>query len=110
MKIDGGPMGNHTRFINHSCRENCGAKILTANEITIVAIKDINQGEELFLNYGEDYFRDMTCLCGEDICLENERKYHQKKQKKKSRKANSVFELPNSKQRGNCFEKLDNIV
>ena len=50
MKIDAGPMGNHTRFINHDCRENCVTKGLTANEIIIVAAKNIKQGDELLLN------------------------------------------------------------
>ena len=50
MKIDAGPMGNHTRFINHDCRENCVTKGLTANEIIIVAARNIKQGDELLLN------------------------------------------------------------
>ena len=74
MSIDGGPMGNHTRFINHSCRENCAAKVLAANEVTIVTVRDVNRDEQLLLNYGDDYFQNLTCLCGEKDCLENKKK------------------------------------
>jgi len=74
MTIDAGPMGNHTRFINHSCtKENCVAKSLTANEVTILTIKTIKRGEEILLNYGEGYFKHLTCLCNEEKCLENKK-------------------------------------
>ena len=69
--IDAGPMGNHTRFINHSCKENCRAVGSAGYEITIKAVKAIEAGEELLLNYGEEYFKDLKCLCGEDNCLNN---------------------------------------
>ena len=85
MIIDAGPMGNHTRFINHSCtKENCVAKIL--DEVTIVAIKDIEPGEELLLNYGEGYFEHLTCLCGEKYCLENKKAKVKRKLKSKAKK------------------------
>merc|ERR1719427_799364 len=81
MTIDGGPMGNHTRFINHSCRQNCSAVALAENEITIVTDRFINQGEELFLNYGKKYFTNLKCLWGENNCFNNFKK--QEKEKKK---------------------------
>ena len=74
MYIDAGPMGNHTRFINHSCKENCEAKPLAVNQTKIVAVKKINKSEELSLDYGKDYFKNKTCLCDETNCLENEKK------------------------------------
>ena len=78
MIIDAGPMGNHTRFINHSCRENCVPKVFSANEVTIVTVRDVKQGEELLLHYGKGYFKHLTCLCGEDNCLENEKQMQNK--------------------------------
>ena len=81
MTIDAGPMGNHTRFINHSCRPNCGALGLAAYKIIIVTHRLIKQGEEILLNYGEGYFQNLTCLCKEDICLENNKKPLEDKKK-----------------------------
>ena len=74
MIIDAGPMGNHTRFINHSCRENCIGKVSGVNEVTVVTVRDVKQGDELLIDYGEGYFDSLTCLCGEDNCLENKKK------------------------------------
>ena len=46
-----------------------------APKITVVAKKKIKEGEELLLNYGSDYFEDLTCLCGHETkCLEIEKK------------------------------------
>ena len=88
MIIDAGPMGNHTRFINHSCKPNCNGIFFTANEVTLVTIRDIKQDEELLLNYGEEYFEYLTCLCGENNCLENEKKI---RCKIRSMKENNLF-------------------
>ena len=74
MIIDAGPIGNHTRFINHSCKENCQAKPLAVNRIIIVAVKHIEKGEELYLDYGKDYFKNKTCLCVETNFRQNEKK------------------------------------
>ena len=74
MVIDAGPMGNYTRFINHSCMENCETRKIEVNRIMFVAVKDIEKGKELSLNYGKDYFKNKTCLCNETNCLENEKK------------------------------------
>ena len=74
MHIDAGPMGNYTRFINHSCKPNCEAVDLAPNKVTIVTDRFIKQGEELLLDYGEQYFEDLTCLCEEENCLENDKK------------------------------------
>lgn len=53
-------------FNNHSCDPNCGVH----GEITFVAIKDINEGEELTIDYAfidnEDYF--FECQCGSPQC------------------------------------------
>lgn len=54
------------RNINHSCEPNCGIKDL----IKLVAIRDIQQGEELFLDYEMTERSDwqMKCLCGSKSC------------------------------------------
>ncbi len=54
------------RYINHSCDPNCGMQGLT----TIVAMRDIQQGEELTWDYDmtEDSDWRLTCLCGTKLC------------------------------------------
>ena len=53
-------------FLNHSCNPNCGMR----GEITFVAIRAIEAGEELTIDYAfldnEDYF--FKCNCGESCC------------------------------------------
>lgn len=53
-------------FNNHSCNPNCGLR----GEITFVAIKDIDAGEELTCDYAfidnEDY--GFECNCGSQEC------------------------------------------
>lgn len=53
-------------YINHSCSPNCGLR----GEITFVAIKDIEKGEELKFDYAlldnEDY--SFECKCGSENC------------------------------------------
>ena len=78
MTIDGGPMGNHTRFINHSCEENCSKVDFVRDKIARVLIKadeGIGEGEEILINYGQNYFQGMKCLCDQDGCFENRKKF-----------------------------------
>jgi uncharacterized protein len=53
-------------YINHSCCPNCGLR----GEITFVAMKDIEVGEELTIDYAfidnEEY--KFECTCGEKAC------------------------------------------
>ncbi|MDC3172134.1 SET domain-containing protein-lysine N-methyltransferase [Pelagibacteraceae bacterium] len=70
--IDGSPLYNKARYINHSCNPNCEVDIIK-NEIWIVSIKKINKGDELSYDYGypfdkEDY-KDHICKCGEKKCI-----------------------------------------
>jgi len=78
MSIDAGPMGNHIRFINHSCNSNCEAESLSMEDgmpkVMIKATKNIETDEQLFLNYGKGYFKRITCGCNEIDCLEKEKK------------------------------------
>lgn len=53
-------------YNNHSCDPNCGMH----GEITFIAIRDINPGEELTIDYAfidnEDY--SFECSCGSPFC------------------------------------------
>jgi len=52
--------------LNHSCNPNLGYK----NSITIIAIKDINPGEEVALEYAfsESNFEPFECTCKSENC------------------------------------------
>lgn len=64
--IDGTSPSNIARSINHSCEPNAEAEIVDG-EIIIRAAVDIVAGEELTLDYGEEYFdefiRPVGCKC-----------------------------------------------
>ena len=75
--IDGGQKGNDARWINHSCAPNCETQEShDGTRVTIVALRDINAGEELFYDYGlvidekitEQMKLDYRCLCGAPNC------------------------------------------
>jgi|GEM_PF-1231448 len=61
--IDGTKMGNITRFINHSTRENeniCTVVFydkITPRIMFIVGKKAINEGDQLLYDYGDDYWK-----------------------------------------------------
>ncbi len=64
--IDGSPMSNTARWINHSCDPNCDA-YNEDDRIMIYAARDIESGEELTFDYGQEYFdvflKPHGCLC-----------------------------------------------
>ncbi len=64
--IDGSPRWNTARYANHSCRPNCES-VIRSGRVFIVALKDIQPGEELTYDYGKDYFNDFIkpfgCKC-----------------------------------------------
>tara|TARA_A100001011_G_C14266375_1_gene824849 strand:+ start:470 stop:964 length:495 start_codon:yes stop_codon:yes gene_type:complete len=70
--IDGSPLYNKARYINHSCDPNCEVDIIN-NEIWIISIKKIEKGSELNYDYGypfdKDDFMDHTCRCGSKKCI-----------------------------------------
>ena len=70
--IDGSPLYNSARYINHSCEPNCEVDIIK-NEIWISSIKSIKKGEELNYDYGypfdKDDFSDHICRCGSANCI-----------------------------------------
>jgi hypothetical protein len=53
--IDGASRRNLGRYINHACKPNVAA-VLRRGRIVFVALRGIAAGEEITLDYGEDYF------------------------------------------------------
>jgi uncharacterized protein len=53
-------------FINHSCEPNVGF----AGNVVLVAMRDIDAGEELTTDYAlfDDYAGSMECTCGKAAC------------------------------------------
>ena len=70
--IDGSPLYNKARYINHSCNPNCEVDIID-NEIWIKSIKNIKKNTELNYDYGYpfdiDDFTDHECKCGSKKCI-----------------------------------------
>lgn len=64
--IDGSPRSNIARYMNHSCDPNCETDIVDG-KILIHAIRDIEIGDELTFDYGEEYFDEFIkpygCRC-----------------------------------------------
>ncbi len=66
--LDGSSRSNLARYINHSCSPNAQA-VLSFDEtsITIEAIQPIEEGEEIVIDYGEEYFQEFIepigCKC-----------------------------------------------
>ncbi len=84
--VDGSPRFNIARYINHSCKPNCEADVRdlpaprsaflseargqewqAGGHILIFAKRDIEPGEELTIDYGEEYFdefiKPIGCKC-----------------------------------------------
>ena len=53
-------------IINHACEPNVGLR----SSVELVAIRDIKQGEEVFLDYAfmETFFEPFDCSCGNAAC------------------------------------------
>ena len=68
--LDGNVEWNPARFLNHSCAPNCEAELLDG-KIWIVALRDIQAGEEITFDYGYDLedYRDHPCACGASECV-----------------------------------------
>lgn len=68
--VDGAVSWNTARLINHSCAPNCEPQMVRGH-IWIVALRDIEEGEELSYDYGFDYenWRDHPCRCGAPNCF-----------------------------------------
>ena len=67
--IDGKALTNTARYINHSCDPNCAVQT-TQRTLWIVALWDMQAGEELTCNYGyaTDDETAHVCTCGAENC------------------------------------------
>jgi len=66
--IDGSVRENIARYINHACRPNAESDVKPRKrKVYIVAIKNIEPGEEINYDYGTEYFKEylkpIGCLC-----------------------------------------------
>jgi uncharacterized protein len=73
--IDGSSRRNLGRYLNHCCEPNAEA-VLRAGRIVFVALRAIAPGEEITLDYGEEYFelyiKPSGCRCA--VCLKKNRR------------------------------------
>jgi hypothetical protein len=67
--------GNESRYINHSCRPNSGARTIHLNgrrRLIFYALRDIGAGEEITYDYKfvpeTDCSNRIECQCGEESC------------------------------------------
>lgn len=69
--IDGTTRKNIARYINHSCRPNCDTDIIKGR-IYVETKRTIQPGEELFYDYGKEYWDEHIqpkgCRC--EKCME----------------------------------------
>ena len=77
--VDGTTRSNLARYINHSCRPNAEG-LTTGSRIWVWALRDIEAGEELTLNYGKEYLdaHIRRCMC-EKCATSRKRKHASKK-------------------------------
>lgn len=68
--VDGNVDWNPAKYINHSCSPNSEVEI-EDDRIWIVALRDINVGEEITYDYGYDLenWEDHPCKCGSENCI-----------------------------------------
>ena len=70
--IDGNTLKNTARYINHSCDPNCVLQT-TGQAVWVVALCDIQAGEELTHQYNYAYdparYTDFPCRCGANHCV-----------------------------------------
>lgn len=73
LVIDGSHLSHTARYINHACTPNAEAEHETTEDrVYIRASRKIRTGEEITINYGEEYMKDIIepdggCRCAD--CL-----------------------------------------
>ena len=68
VSIDASVGGDATAFINHSCRPNLFMRV-TRGHALFFALRPINAGDELLLDYGESHHAGTKrCHCGAPGC------------------------------------------
>lgn len=67
--------GNWTRFVNHSCDASTSFRVRTVGThsiMTVEADRDISFGEEIVVDYGNEYWTEgRKCQCGVPSCRSN---------------------------------------
>jgi SET domain-containing protein len=86
--IDGSVRKNVARYINHACRPNAESDVSARKrKVVIRAIKNIEPGDEINYDYGNDYFKaylkPIGCKC--DACENKRRKLRAEEREKKKR-------------------------
>lgn len=60
------------KYINHSCDYNCDVEEDENGNLILIAVKEIEQGEELTIDYGyEEIYQNCTCSRCENKILAN---------------------------------------
>jgi SET domain-containing protein len=80
--IDGAVGGDATAYINHSCSPNAFMRVVPGDKIAFFAVRDIQPGEEITMDYRDPYHPE-ECKCGAENCRSN-KKPRRTSQKKKS--------------------------
>jgi len=114
MIIDGGNRGNDARWINHACSPNCEAQENSdGTRVTIVALRDIPAGQELFYDYGliidgrvsKTLRKQYLCLCGSPECRGTMLALPKKKAKKAKKGEGKTADAKSNKRQGGVKEK-----
>ncbi len=68
--IDGDVPWNPAKYANHSCEPNCEVENIRGR-LWMIALRDIEKGEELTYDYGYDleHFLEHPCRCGAPSCV-----------------------------------------
>jgi len=87
--IDGSVRKNIARYINHACKPNAESDVRPRKRrVYIVAIKDIEPGEEINYDYGTDYFKaylkPIGCKCA--ACEKKRKKQRAEARAERARK------------------------
>ena len=87
--IDGSVRENVARYINHACKPNAESDVRPRKRrVYIVAIKDIEPGEEINYDYGTDYFKaylkPIGCKCA--ACEKKRKKQRAEARAERARK------------------------
>jgi len=71
LVIDGSHPSHTARYINHACNPNAEAEHeVTEDRVYIRALRKIRPGEEITIDYGEEYMRDIIIPDGGCRCAD----------------------------------------
>ncbi len=79
--LDAAEAGNWTRYVNSHCRPNLSPEPNFVGKRQVMLFKaliDIGPGEELYINYGKNYFKAAGIVCKCSACQSGERRSKRK--------------------------------